>query len=234
MQGRRGIPIQAALLAAVLVPMVASAGSAAERDPAREAVELRLPPPIVYPRFTGTDSAVVFRHETHFAAAGERCTGCHPKPFRMLAPERRVSHRMMSAGGACGACHDGKQAFGIGDRETCVACHSGMPSVQMAGAGATPGGSAAPGRTLPRPISYARSPASPGAVAFRHETHVRGKAGCAACHPKPFAMKPSKGPPGARMHEAAACGACHDGAKAFGVENADACMRCHVEGKGTP
>lgn len=86
---------------------------------------LRLPADVVYAR-AGADQAVTFRHDTHFEFAGRRCDACHPVPFRMLRPERSVSHESMDAGGSCGSCHDGKQAFGVTDGDACATCHAGV------------------------------------------------------------------------------------------------------------
>jgi c(7)-type cytochrome triheme protein len=74
--------------------------------------------------------------------------------------------------------------------------------------------------------------ASPGTVTFRHETHLGGTRTCTSCHPKPFAMTAARRPAGG-MHQADACGSCHDGKRSFAVESADACGRCHVDG-GSP
>jgi c(7)-type cytochrome triheme protein len=216
------------LLAPLLVvPCPALAASTGGR-----AIELKLPADIVYERVVGADSAVTFSHGTHVAFAGEKCTGCHPRPFRMLTPERRANHRAMNAGQSCGSCHDGRQAFAVSDAKSCGSCHAGKTAVRTAAAEAAGKPATPPGRKLPKPVAYARGEASPGRVTFRHETHV-AKSACAACHPKPFAMKAAGTRPGGGMHEAASCGACHDGAKSFGVEDADACARCHVA-EGSP
>jgi c(7)-type cytochrome triheme protein len=197
-------------------------------------VALRLPADIVYERTVGADSAVVFSHESHFAAAGNRCTACHPQPFHMLKPVHHVSHREMNVGGSCGSCHDGKQAFGVRDPESCGLCHSGRPSSQVAGRDSvTARGPAAP-RRGPKPIAYPRGDASPGRVTFRHETHLGGQRACADCHPRPFAMKSAGPRPGGAMHESEACGACHDGTRAFGTQDAASCARCHAETGATP
>ncbi len=196
---------------------------------------LRLPADAIYDSSVGADSAVVFRHGTHVALAGNRCTGCHPQLFRILAPTRAISHRAMDAGLSCGHCHDGRQAFGVRDRESCGSCHVGRQTVLSAGGGRVSG---EPGRARrpvgPKPITYARGESSPGAVTFRHATHVGGTTGCATCHPKPFARKSSGPGPGGGMHEPSACASCHDGQKAFAVADAEACVRCHVEPGGTP
>ena len=216
-----GLHALAGIAIVLLCPAAIAAGVPAAPPP----VELKLPPPIVYEKAVGAERAVVFRHETHVALAGNKCAGCHPRPFRMLTAVRATSHAAMREGGACGACHEGRTAFAITDSTLCSRCHTGRPRPGMMSA-AKAGTPAAPG--LPRPIVYTRGDASPGRVTFRHETHAKG--GCASCHPKPFAMKSAGAKPGGAMHEAGSCGRCHDGAKAFGVEDAASCARCHVEG----
>jgi c(7)-type cytochrome triheme protein len=197
--------------------------------------ELRLPADAVFDRTVGPERAVTFRHATHFAAAGNRCTSCHPGKFRILTPTRVITHRQMDAGASCGSCHDGRQAFAVRDSGSCALCHAGRstPAVAAGGtAGGTPGTAGAP--RGPKPIVYARGESSPGTVTFRHSTHLAGKTGCSACHPKPFAMKSAGARPGGAMHESTACGLCHDGKQAFNVEDDTACARCHAGAGGTP
>jgi len=189
---------------------------------------LRLPADVAYELVVGADRAVVFSHETHFALAGNRCTACHPQTFRILAPTRQIAHREMDAGASCGTCHDGRQAFGVRDSTACTSCHTGRRTV----VGTARPGSPAVTRVAskgPAPITYARSQASPGPVTFRHAAHVENKLACASCHPRPFAMKvaESRATP---LHDASACGMCHDGAKAFAIESAESCGRCHAQG----
>jgi len=200
-------------------------------------IEIHLPPDIVYEQSLKADSAVVFSHGTHVALAENRCTGCHPKPFRMLTPTHHTTHGEMNAGASCGICHDGKRAFGLRDRESCATCHSGRRARQMAAGDSLRGqskGSTASASGLPKPVAYARGDGSPGQVIFRHETHAGAKRPCSACHLKLFPMKASPPRSEGGMHEPSACGACHDGSKSFGVENPDACARCHVERRGAP
>jgi c(7)-type cytochrome triheme protein len=191
-------------------------------------VPLRLPADIVYDRTVGPDSAVVFSHQTHFGFAGNRCTGCHPKPFRMLTPTHRAGHAEMNSGGSCGTCHDGKTSFGVQEAEACATCHSGRPSRQTAVQDTSKTAGPSVARKLPKARAYPRSESSPGQVTFRHETHMKGSVSCASCHPKPFAMKVTPRP-SSDFHLAAACGKCHDGSASFGVEDFEACARCHVE-----
>lgn len=83
---------------------------------------LRLPPDIIYGKAEGSPGPVVFRHAAHFELAGNKCTACHPGPFRMLRPERRVTHDEMNAGRSCGICHDGRKAAPVDDE--CDHCHA--------------------------------------------------------------------------------------------------------------
>lgn len=193
------------------------------------AVTLKLPADLVYDHEVGPDSAVTFSHETHFAFAGNRCTGCHPRPFHMLRPTHRTSHTEMNAGGSCGTCHDGDHAFGVQDAGSCATCHSGRRGQVLSAKGTTGSEGTPKGPKVPKPHVYPAGEASPGSVTFKHETHAGG-AGCAACHPKLFAMKAAPPKPDGGMHEAAACGACHDGTTSFGAEDPDSCERCHSGG----
>jgi c(7)-type cytochrome triheme protein len=211
---------------AILLLLVASAGSAG----AAPAVDLKLPADIVYDRVVGPDSAVVFRHTTHVDYEGNRCTGCHSKLFKLLAPTRRATHRQMDARGSCGSCHDGKHAFDTRASESCRSCHAGRKAVAAAAPG-TPGQAPA-SFTGPAPIAYKPAEGSPGPVTFRHATHLGKAATCKSCHPKPFAMKSAGARPDGAMHEGSACGMCHNGRTTFGTEDDKACARCHKEGKG--
>ena len=204
------------------------------RDSAGAAsIELRLPADIVYRHGNAADSAVLFSHSTHVALERNRCTRCHPRPFPMLARGPVPRHADMAAGRSCGLCHDGRSAFGVRDSASCRACHSGASPLRMAAARAGARESAAAaGRRAPGPHAYPASGASPGRVTFRHATHLRGAAGCAACHPGPFRMAPVAPLPGGGMHARAACGACHDGRRAFATDDPEACARCHAGAGG--
>jgi c(7)-type cytochrome triheme protein len=48
------------------------------------------------------------------------CYACHPGAIERSATP--VTHDAMAAGQACGACHDGRTAWGIGFA-TCTRCH---------------------------------------------------------------------------------------------------------------
>jgi len=207
---------------AVACASTADIPGAAGSPPAPAAPALRLPPDVAYELVVGPDSAVVFSHETHVPLAGNRCTACHPQTFRILAPTRHIAHSEMATGRSCGTCHDGRQAFGVRDSAACTSCHTGRRTV------ATAQGKVAASRG-PAPITYSRSQASPGPVTFRHAAHVERKLPCASCHPRPFAMKVAE-TRAAPLHDASACGMCHDGTKAFAIEEAETCARCHAQG----
>jgi c(7)-type cytochrome triheme protein len=82
---------------------------------------------------------------------------------------------------------------------------------------------------LPGELALPRSPDSPGAVAFRHESHVDGaRPSCLACHPQRFGILGARAEARrakvthAAMEKGRACGACH-GKGAFGFEDCDMC-----------
>lgn len=216
-----------AMAVAALAALALSAPAPARAEASNAPPAMRLPADIVYGR-AGSDSAVVFRHATHVALAGDKCTGCHPQTFRLLSRGPHPSHPEMDAGKSCGICHDGKQSFGVRDSASCATCHSGGRAATPAADGAVAAGEP----TLPAPHAYKPSESSPGRVTFRHKSHMKGGATCASCHPKLFRMAAAPAKPGGGMHEKGACGACHDGKKAFAAEDGESCAKCHVEGGG--
>ena len=207
--GKGTRPRMAWLLLVLL--LFAGAGRAAPAPPdtsrAAPAIELKLPADILYPHGSHPDSSVVFSHRTHVEIAQNRCTGCHPAAFHMLKRGPVPRHGDMNAGASCGACHDGKQAFGVRDKAACGSCHAGPNAAPAAAApGATPGAtgadSAAAALRLPKSHTYPPSPDSQGPVTFRHETHAKTASDCATCHPKPFRRAASPPLPNGGMHEA--------------------------------
>jgi c(7)-type cytochrome triheme protein len=73
----------------------------------------------------GSPGPVTFDHRSHIDEKRPACTGCHPALFRILrsgprAGEPPMSHEAMDKGRQCGACHDGKAAFGL---DECALCH---------------------------------------------------------------------------------------------------------------
>jgi c(7)-type cytochrome triheme protein len=84
---------------------------------------------------------------------------------------------------------------------------------------------------LPPAYAFAQTGDSPGVVTFNHESHVDEAApSCTACHPKLFKILAPGGTldgkpiTHAAMEKGANCGACHDGTKAFGIDD---CSLCH-------
>lgn len=209
--------VSAALCLALHLPAPAADSDAKLAAPAPiPAGELRLPPPVVFAKTVGPERAVSFRHETHLDLAPGSCLACHPEPFRLVRPTRAATHADMDAGRSCGSCHDGKKAFGTRDERECAVCHAG-PAEPGAGA---------------RDATFRSSSASPGAVTFRHAGHSFGS--CAPCHPSPFVARAGGTRVSSPADFHAKCGSCHDGSAAFGVEDPDACARCHAaEGAGS-
>ena len=78
----------------------------------------------------GKDSpgVVTFSHEKHMAA-GNKCTSCHVKVFKMKkGTSGPLTMEKMNAGQQCGACHtgkplEGKTPFALADGANCVKCH---------------------------------------------------------------------------------------------------------------
>ncbi len=66
---------------------------------------------------------VVFNYEKHVAANGRKCSACHFGIFLMEKRSLKMNMSMMTKGNFCGACHNGKTAFGIEDRTQCKRCH---------------------------------------------------------------------------------------------------------------
>lgn len=221
------------LLAALLVTGLALAPEArlarAGADAQAPGIPLKLPPDRVYADSVAADSAVTFSHATHVEYESGRCTGCHPRLYRILGPSPRTTHREMDGGGSCGTCHDGKHAFDVRAKESCVSCHAG--SRKQAATGPEGPGATPPAFSGPKPYIFKSGSASPGVVTFRHETHRSDAMRCGSCHPKLFPMKAVPQDPNADWHETARCGGCHDGKQSFGVEDDASCEKCHKEGK---
>ena len=68
----------------------------------------------------GAQGKVVFDGKTH-ADKGLKCNDCHTKIFQMKKGAAKITapHK---AGEFCGACHDGKKAFGQ-EEPNCGKCH---------------------------------------------------------------------------------------------------------------
>ena len=65
---------------------------------------------------------VLFSHETHMKVPDTKCNACHTKLFKMKK-EAKITEADHSKDTYCGACHDGKKAFGLKDKADCAKCH---------------------------------------------------------------------------------------------------------------
>lgn len=63
----------------------------------------------------------IFSHEEHVSRAGLKCKDCHPAIFQMAEGYRKTKMTDMEKGASCGACHNGKRAFGV--KQGCTKCH---------------------------------------------------------------------------------------------------------------
>jgi c(7)-type cytochrome triheme protein len=90
-----------------------------------------------------------------------------------------------------------------------------------------------PALTLPETFTFSRGDGSPGEVSFSHETHhpriENSRRSCAICHESGFSLRgPGRPLLGGvtmdRMKQGELCGTCHNGSKAFGLDD---CTSCH-------
>ncbi len=80
-----------------------------------------------FPKSEKSPGKVMFNHDSHVSVEAADCTKCHPRLFKILEPGQTtdgapIKHEAMKAKRQCGACHDGKAAFGL-DKD-CENCHS--------------------------------------------------------------------------------------------------------------
>lgn len=90
----------------------------------------------------------------------------------------------------------------------------------------------AAGMPLPPDFAFAKSAKNAlGAVTFSHQKHADAKiTNCMDCHaPGKFQMKKGGTPDLTMdaMNAGKACGACHNGQKAFSTKDAAGCAKCH-------
>jgi c(7)-type cytochrome triheme protein len=149
------------------------------------------------------------------------CTTCHA--------ERAGLHKAKThAGAGCTTCHS-PHTWAPAARETCLTCHADRaqhnPGQACSQCHAFRAQGAAAG---PPAITFAGASDSPGPVTFTHATHLARGFKCADCHPGIFKMqKGSTKPTMDAMAGGKACGACHNGKKAFEVMDAEKCATCH-------
>ena len=201
-------PAKATMCLAGLLAMGAAAGR----------IELRLPPDLVYDHAVGAEGAVVFRHSTHAGFADMKCAACHPAPFKLLHPTRQTSHELMDKGQSCGMCHDGSHAFATAKDDMCARCHTAWGKAQ---------GDYPPERTI------SHSADSPGAVLFRHSSHRGPGISCSECHLPVYRSGGSGAQASSSPGPHGTCATCHDGTRAFALEDDAGCPRCHAMQEGT-
>jgi c(7)-type cytochrome triheme protein len=135
---------------------------------------------------------VQFKHSVHLQKKGE-CSECHNTLFK-TGPNPRVSMSSMEKGKSCGACHNGKKAFGV---DKCVSCH--------------------PVKEITFKVKET------GPTQFSHKVHIE-VAGCEKCHPGLYATNQQNKRVGmAAMEKGKSCGACHNSKEAFSVKECSKC-----------
>lgn len=65
---------------------------------------------------------VVFDGDEH-AEKGYKCDACHPSLFQMKKGSAKITLASHTNGQLCGACHNGKTAFGTDNPKKCNECH---------------------------------------------------------------------------------------------------------------
>jgi c(7)-type cytochrome triheme protein len=139
---------------------------------------------------------VVFSHKVHLGQkAGDAKVSCKSCHENLKQKNNiRFSMADMEKGLSCGKCHDGKTAFSV---SKCTACHK------------------------VKEITYQVK--QTGIVNFSHAKHLKDMQ-CDSCHPKLFVTGPNRTFTMAEMEKGKSCGACHNGTKAFALQN---CGGCH-------
>ena len=70
----------------------------------------------------GGQGQVTFEGEEH-AEKGYKCDSCHPSLFQMKKDSVKITLASHTDKTYCGACHNGKTAFGTDNPEKCYECH---------------------------------------------------------------------------------------------------------------
>lgn len=89
-----------------------------------DASGIKVPADFTFEQGKDSTGPVTFSHEKHKEKA-EKCTVCHTKVFQMKRGKSGpLTMAAMQEGKFCGACHDGKQSFGVKDEANCNKCHA--------------------------------------------------------------------------------------------------------------
>lgn len=93
------------------------------------AAQVKTPPDFSFTQGKDSPGGVTFSHEKHIAA-GNKCTSCHVKVFKMKkGTSGELTMAKMKDGQFCGACHNGKTDVGgkvpftTEDKANCEKCH---------------------------------------------------------------------------------------------------------------
>jgi len=87
------------------------------------------PADFTFPQAKDAPGVVTFSHQQHIAA-GNKCTDCHTKIFKMKkGTSGEITMAKINAGEQCGVCHNGKKevagktVFMASDKANCEKCH---------------------------------------------------------------------------------------------------------------
>lgn len=192
---------------------------------------------------------VVFSHWVH--RTKYTCRVCHGElEFGFKADTTEITEQANMQGRFCGACHNGKTAFGH-TKENCARCHSGdmtqgkekfktLASMPKTGFGNRINWVEALGKrqispkatllgnkktmTFEKPVELADEKKSVQPVTFLHKVHTQWL-DCSNCHPDVFNFKKTgQHFPMEKMARAQYCGMCHLKV-AFPLND---CGRCHA------
>jgi c(7)-type cytochrome triheme protein len=91
--------------------------------------QVKPPADFTFNNYKESPGTVTFSHERHMAA-GNKCTSCHVKVFKMKKGQTGpLTMEKMMGGEQCGVCHNGKTVvegktpFPVADGDSCVKCH---------------------------------------------------------------------------------------------------------------
>ena len=144
---------------------------------------------------TAGAGTVVFSHNSHLKKKTEKSANVSCKACHATASESKIHYTMadMEKGKSCGKCHTGRQAFSVNN---CTGCHK------------------------VKEITYKVKQTGP--VRFSHTRHLQSLQ-CSACHTMLYATGFNKTVSMSEMEEGKSCGACHNGQKAFSIDQCDSC-----------
>ena len=136
--------------------------------------------------------ATHFSHKKHLTS-NPNCSKCHPALFA-TGQSKRATMNDMEKGKSCGACHNGRKAFGI---DKCTTCH--------------------PAKEITFKVKET------GPTIFKHAEHIESHH-CSDCHPAIYPAKRSGVRVSmAQMAKGRSCGACHNGKISFPLKQCIRC-----------